>query len=160
MNSNRSLKKSVPPQIFFKRIHSYFRADYQNQLLVRVTQNTVPKEFLIQENVLHRFLYQQSCRRSIQHLICSKRNCCKTLRAFPKTFPEAFSEAHPGAFLQTIPCSPFFILPFAIQDFNDSLSLCLYQYFVCSSKYMAYENKIIGMGQLFNTNSSIWHALN
>ena len=28
------------------------------------------------------------------------------------------------------------------------------------SRYMAYENKIIGMGELlFNTNSSTWHAL-
>ena len=28
------------------------------------------------------------------------------------------------------------------------------------SKYMAYENKIKGMGELFNTNSSTWYALN
>ena len=27
------------------------------------------------------------------------------------------------------------------------------------SRYIAYENKIVGIGELFNTNSSTWHAL-
>ena len=37
------LQKSVPPQISFKTIQSYFRAAYPNCLLVRVTKNTVSK---------------------------------------------------------------------------------------------------------------------
>ena len=45
-------KKSTPQQIFFKTIQSYFRTAYPNQLFLCVTKNTVPKELLIQENIL------------------------------------------------------------------------------------------------------------
>ena len=78
---------------------------------------------------------------SIQHLIYSKRNCCKTLTAFPEVFPETFpevlSEAFPEmytkGFLLSIPPSPFSVLPFQIQGFNDSFLLYLYQCFAHST---------------------------
>ena len=39
--------KSTSPQIFYKTMQSYFRTAYPNQLLLRDTKKTVPKECLV-----------------------------------------------------------------------------------------------------------------
>ena len=94
--------------------------------------------------------------RSIQYLIYSKRNRFKTLWAFPEAFLEAFLEAFPKAFpeadaeafLQSIPRFRFSFFHSPIRV----LIIVFYYLFTNVlfkthySEYMAYENKIIGMG--------------
>ena len=175
------LQKSTPPQIFFKTIQGYFRAAYPNQVLLLVTKNTVPKEFLIKENILDGVFCQQSCRLTtaafgirfnVKKIVLkpcgnSTSNFSKhSLRRSPNHFPRRSprrSLRHPlGHFSNTFPVPGF---PF----FHSSIRVFIIAFYylftnvlfkIHYNKYMAYESKITGMGELFNANLSIWHVLN
>ena len=69
-------------------------------------------------------------------------------RAISRGVPKSFPEANLDAFLQSIPRSPFFHSPIWV------LIIAFYYLFTNVlftthySKYMAYKNKIIGMGRI------------